>query len=184
MCEPVTMAAIGTYMGASASTAVAAGLATTSAATALAAGGISAYGQYQQGQVAKQVGRNNQQMAEYAATDALRRGEEDAIKVRQRASMVKGAQRASMAAKGLDLGVGTAAELQDQTDFFGETDMATARSNAARDAWSARAGGRNARAQGDASSSQATTGSFGTLLSTGGSVASKWYTPGTVGAKG
>ena len=162
MCEPTTIALAATALG----------------------GAMSAKGAYDQGQVAKQVGRNNQQMAEYAATDALRRGEEDAVKVRQRASMVKGAQRASMAAKGLDLGVGTAAELQDQTDFFGETDMATSRSNAARDAWSARAGGRNARAQGDAAASQGNMAAFGTLLSTGGSVASKWYTPGTVGAKG
>jgi len=144
-------------------------------------GAMAAKGAYDQGQMAKQVGRNNQVMSEYAAQDSLRRGEEDSVKVRQRASMVKGSQRASMAAKGLDLGVGTAAELQDQTDFFGATDVATTRSNAARDAWSARAGGANARAQGDASATQGDMAAFGTLLGTTAQVASKWYTPGTVG---
>jgi hypothetical protein len=86
---------------------------------------LSAGAQYQQGQVAKQVGRNNQIMAEYAAQDALRRGEEDAQKVRQQADQLKGRQRALMAAKGLDLTEGTPADILDQTDFFGQTDIAT-----------------------------------------------------------
>lgn len=143
-------------------------------AATLASGAIAVKGAYDQGQVAKQVGRNNQIMAEYAAQDSLRQGEEDAIRLRQRTSTIKGAQRASMAAKGLDLGVGTAAELQDQTDFFGETDQATARANAQRNAWSARAGGANARAQGDAGAQQGNLQAFSTLLSTASSVSSKW----------
>jgi hypothetical protein len=80
-----------------------------------------------------------------------------------------------MAAKGLDLGVGTQAEILDQTDFFGATDAATARSNGNRDAWSARAGGANARAQGDASARQGGMSAFSTVLGTAGSVSQKWY---------
>lgn len=131
-------------------------------------------GQLDQARYAKAVGRNNQIMAEYAAQDAIRRGDEQANQVRQRASQIKGAQRASMAAKGLDLGVGTSAELQDQTDFFGETDTATARSNAQRDAWSARASGSAARAAGDAASAQGKLQAFSTVLNTASSVSSKW----------
>lgn len=153
MCEPTTIALVATAV----------------------AGGLSAYGQYQQGQVAKQVGRNNAIMAEYAAKDALRRGEEEAQAVRRRGDAIKGAQRARMAASGLELGDGTAAELLDQTDFFSLQDQNTARFNAKRDAWSARAGGAQARAQGDASASQGTLGAFGTVLGTAGSVAGKWY---------
>lgn len=141
----------------------------------VAGGALSAVGQYQQGQVAKQVGRNNQVMAEYAAQDAQRRAGEDALKVQQKASALKGSQRASMAAKGLDLGVGTQADILDQTDFFGATDVATTRSNGNRDAWSARQQGANARAQGDASARQANIGAFSTVLSTAGNVAGKWY---------
>lgn len=147
-------------------------IASTAAATV--AGGVAAYGQYQQGQVAKQVGRNNQIMAEYAAQDAQRRGEEQAIAARRKGDQIKGAARANMAAKGLDLGVGTAAELQDQTDFFSEGDQITARDNAAREAWSARVGGANAMAQGRAAAQQANLQAFGTVLGTGAQVAGKW----------
>ena len=152
MCEPTTIAL----------------------ATLAASGGISAVGQYQQGQVAKQVGRNNQIMAEYAAQDAIKRGEEQAIKVGQQARGLKGAQRASAAARGLDLGVGTVADLQDQTDFFGQMDQNTSRMNARRDAWSARASGDAARAQGNAAARQANTSAFSTLLGTAGQVSGKW----------
>ena len=158
-------------MGASAASAAAVGTAVTAVGAASALG---AYGQYQQGQAAKQVGRNNQIMAEYAAQDAVRRGEEDAIKVRQRADQIKGAQRSKMAASGLDLGVGTAAELQDQTDFFGQQDVATTRSNAQRAAWASRSSGNAAAAQGDFSAQQGNLGAFGTLLGGGAQVANKW----------
>lgn len=140
-----------------------------------AGGALGAVGAYQQGQVAKQVGRNNQIMVEYAAQDAQRRAGEDAIRIQQKASQLKGAQRAAMAAKGLDLGVGTQADILDQTDFFGATDAATTRSNGNRDAWSSREQGRQARAQGTTSARQANLSAFSTLLGTGGSVASKWY---------
>lgn len=114
-------------------------------------------------------------MAEYAAKDAQRRGEQEVINIRRRGDQIKGAQRAAMAARGLDLGVGTAQELQDQTDFFSASDQATTRTNAARDAWSLRTQGRNARAQGDFAAQQGTLGAFGTALGTGGQVADRWY---------
>ena len=140
-----------------------------------AGGALSAVGAYQQGQVAKQVGRNNQIMAEYAAKDVQKRAGEDSIRVQQKAAQLKGSQRATMAAKGLDLGVGTQAEILDQTDFFGAVDAATTRNNGNRDAWSARQQGANARAQGDASARQGGMSAFSTVLSTSGSVAGKWY---------
>jgi hypothetical protein len=113
-------------------------------------------------------------MAEYAAQDAVQRGEQEAIKVRQRADQIKGAQRSKMAAGGVDLGVGTAAELQSQTDFFGLQDVATTRSNAAREAWSDRVQGANFRAQGDAAAKQGNLQAFSTALGTAGQVAGKW----------
>ena len=140
-----------------------------------AGGALGAVGAYQQGQVAKQVGRNNQIMAEYAAQDAQKRAGEDSIRVQQKAAQLKGSQRATMAAKGLDLGVGTQAEILDQTDFFGAVDAATTRNNGTRDAWSSRQQGANARAQGDASARQGGMSAFSTVLGTAGSVAGKWY---------
>lgn len=144
--------------------------------TTAVAGTTAAVGQYQQGQAAKAVGRNNQIMAEYAAQDALRRGDAEAAAVQRRASQVSGAQRVGLAAKGVDLGAGTAGEIQDQTDFFSLIDQGTVRDNAKRDAWSARTQGANARAQGDAAARQANTAAFATLLGAGGQVSDKWRT--------
>ena len=153
MCEPTTIAL---------------------AATALS-GAMAAKGAYDQGQVQKQIGRNNQIMAEYAAQAAEKRGETEAIAVRRKGDQVLGAQRAAQAASGLDLGVGTTADLQDQTSFFNQQDVATTRTNARNDAWSSRAQGANARAQGDAAARQGNLAAVGTLIGTAGQVADKWY---------
>lgn len=136
---------------------------------------VSAQAQRNQGQVAKQVGRNNQIMAEQAAEDAQRRGEETAMAVRRKGGQTLGAQRAAQAASGLDLDVGTAAELQTQTGFFSDTDQRTARMNAAREAWSARVQGANFRFQGDAASSNANLSATGTLIGGASQVAGRWY---------
>lgn len=154
MCEPTTIALVATA----------------------AAGAITAKSSYDQGQVAKQVGRNNAVMGEYAAQDAQRRGEEEAAAIQRKGASLKSAQRVSLAAKGLDLGYGTAADLQDQTDFFTQSDAATARTNAARDAWTARAQGAQAMAQGRAAASNANLAAAGSLLGSAGSVSDKWYT--------
>jgi len=190
MCEPVTLGAIVTAAsswglvgaGATAATATTAATAGLSAMQALAIGAslgtgvMTAASAYQQGQVQKQVAANNATMAEYAAQDAQRRGEEDAASIQRKAAGLKGTQRAMMAARGLDLGVGTAAEIQDQTDFFGETDAATARGNAARDAWAYRAQGQDMMTQGRYAARNANAQAFSSLLGTAGSVAGKWDT--------
>ncbi len=162
MCEPATI---------------------TMVATALAAG-TAAVGSYNQGQVAKKVGRNNQIMAEYAAQDAHARGEEQAIAAQRRAAQLRGRQRATMAGNGVDLAVGTPADLVNQTDFFGEVDANTARDNAARDAWSYRAQGTNARAQGNAAAQQGTMSAFGSVLGGVAQVSDQWmrYNPATPAA--
>lgn len=143
--------------------------------TALAASAVSAASAVQQGKTAAAVGRNNQIMAEYAAQDAVKRGDEAAMRQQQRARQIMGAQRAGMAAKGLDLGEGTAAELQDQVDFFGAVDAQTARSNARRDAWAARASGNQAAAQGRFDQYNSNLQAFGSVLNGASQVAGQWY---------
>ena len=150
---------------------------TTVTMIAMAAGtAISAKSAYDQGQVAEQTAANNAQMAETAALDAQRRGEEEAMQVQRRGAALKSAQRVSLASKGLDLGYGTAADLQDQTDFFTQSDAATTRTNAGREAWNLRARGQQALAQGRAAASNANMQAAGSLLGGGGKVADKWYT--------
>lgn len=192
MCEPVTLAALTTAattagsIGAGATVAgVAGATATTAGLTAMQAlalgatvGGsvLSATSAYQQGQVAKQTARNNAQMAEVAAQDAQRRGEEDAAAVQRKGAALKSAQRVSLASKGLDLSYGTAADLQDQTDFFTQSDAATTRTNAAREAWSTRARGQQALALGKADALNASMQAAGSLLGGAGAVSDRWYT--------
>lgn len=148
--------------------------ATVAAAVAVVGAGISAYGMVQQGKTAQQIANNNAKMAEYAAQDAQKRGEEDAMAAQRKAAALKSSQRVALAANGLDLSYGTAADLQDQTDFFGQADAATARTNASREAWRLRAGGEQDRAAGAAARSNANMQAAGTLISAAGSVASKW----------
>lgn len=136
---------------------------------------VSAQASRNQGKAAEQVAENNAIMGEYAAQDAQRRGEEEAQALLRKGADIKSSQRAALAAKGLDLGYGTAADIQDQTDFFAQSDAATARDNAAREAWSRRAGAQTTRAEGQFAARNSNLQATGTLLSTAGSVAGSWY---------
>lgn len=134
----------------------------------------SAMGAYQQSKVAGDVAARNAQMAELQAQDAERRGEREAMELQRRVAATKSSQRVSLAAKGLDLTYGTAADLQDQTDFFGASDVATTRMNARKEAFARR--GQSANFQAEALSSRPWMTAGGTLLAGGGQVADKWYT--------
>ena len=191
MCVPAIAAALPAVFGSAAATGATAAAATTAAAgtAATAAGlttaqlvslglsaagtGLSAVGAYNQARTGKAVAEANAQNAELQAQDALRRGEKDAQEIQRRAASFKSSQRVSLAAKGLDLGYGTAADLQDQTDFFSQQDVATARTNARKEAWNLRAQRNNYQMEAAASRPWLSSGS--TLLAGAGQVASRWY---------
>lgn len=143
------------------------------AGTALLGTAISAKSAMDQSSATQQIANNNAKVAEYQAQDIERRGQEDAMAVQRRAAAIKSSQRVNLASKGLDLGYGTAADLQDQTDFFAASDVATTRTNAAKDAWGKRAVGANYRAE--ASAQNPLMAGAGTLLSGAGQVADRWY---------
>lgn len=151
MCEPTTLAII----------------------ASAGSGALSAYSAYQQTKTNAAVATNNVQIAEYQAQDAQRRGELEAQAIQRKALQVKGAQRVGLAAHGLDLGYGTASDLQTETDFFSQQDVATTRSNAAKEAWSRRAQGANFQAEATSASPWMTAG--GTLLGGTARVADQWY---------
>lgn len=189
MCEPVTLAALATAAsgagaaaaGIGSAAAVTAGTAALTAAQAITLAAtvgstvLAASSAYQQGQVAKQTAKNNAKMAEVAAQDAQVRGEEEAAAVQRKGASLKSAQRVSLAAKGLDLTYGTAADMQDQTDFFTQSDAATTRTNAGRDAWNQRARGQAMLQQGRADALNSQYQAAGSLLGGAGQVADKWY---------
>ncbi|HEU4458112.1 MAG TPA: hypothetical protein VFR90_03225 [Methylibium sp.] len=130
---------------------------------------------YQAARTQKKVAENNAEVAEINARQAERKGNLDADAARRRSQQLAGTQRSSYAARGLDLAEGTPGDVIDQTDFFGAMDEQTSRSNAAWNAWALRRGGVNAQLQADAANpGMAATGS---LLTSGSSVAGKWYGP-------
>lgn len=138
-----------------------------------------------QGQAA--IADSNARMAELAAQSVLLQGQRQAGAVTLRAGQLKSSQRAAMAANGVDLGVGSAAELQASTDVMKEIDKDTVEANAVLNAWGYRTQAVNfqnealsKRAAAKAISPAMAAGS--SLLGSAGSVAGSWYSLGKAGA--
>lgn len=142
----------------------------------IASAAISGYSAYTAAKTQKAVAENNADIAEYKAQDAEQRGEKAAQDARHRGLLVEGAQRASMAARGLDLSEGTPNNILGQTDFFTQSDAATARTNGRKEAWGARAQKANYQMEADSINPGLTLA--GSLIGSASKVASKWYSYG------
>ena len=82
-----------------------------------------------------QIANNNAIIAAQQRSTTLQQGEAEAHKsMRDQAQMI-GAQRAQMAANGIDLTQGSAQDILASTKFLGGIDVNTIQSNAARQAW-------------------------------------------------
>ncbi len=122
----------------------------------------------------------NAGMAERAAQAALFGGQREEQRSRLATAQLKGTQKATLAANGVDLGEGTAARLLTTTDVMGEIDANTIAANAVRSAW-----GYRTQAAGyklDAVGKRAAAGAISpglaaatTLLTGASSVAASWY---------
>lgn len=148
--------------------------------------GFSAMGAYSQAknqqaalQAEAQVQMNNATLSGWQADDAVTRGEAAAAQQLLKGGQVKGAQRAAMAANGIDLSVGSAQNILNDTDYLTSVDAAQLRDNAAREAWGYR---QQARQYVDRASA-ARSGASGispwlsagtSLLTSATSVASRW----------
>lgn len=122
----------------------------------------------------------NARLSEKAAQQELQRGQFEVGQITRRAGQIKGSQRASMAANGIDLGVGSAAELQASTDLMKEIDRNQAEVNAISSAWGYRTQGTNYQNQATMSRASASSINPGasaatSLLGSSGNVASQWY---------
>lgn len=104
-----------------------------------ASGAASAYQQSAairaQGGFEGRAAETNARMADRQAQDAILRGERDAGESDRRAAALAGAQRATLAAQGLDLGSGTAASVLEDTAVKAARDATTIRNNAYREAY-------------------------------------------------
>lgn len=132
------------------------------------------------------VADNNAQVARWQAADAEARGNTAAANVRRKYAAMAGSQRASLAARGLDISDGSANAMLQDTAYFGAVDEATTRTNAAREAWGYQVQGSNfassaaaSRAQADAANPLLSAGM--SMLGTATSVAGKWYSAPTGG---
>jgi hypothetical protein len=139
----------------------------------------------------------NASITDAQADQAIAQGQREQQKLRLGAAQLKGRQRASLAANGVDLGVGSAARVLATTDYMTEVDAGEIRANAARAAFgykvqgvnqkfaamSARVQGANYKA-GSAFASATASGisplasGVGSLLGSAGSVAPSVYKTG------
>jgi len=149
--------------------------------------GLQAYGAYQKSAATKtaydmqaQVEQSNAAYAEQQARDALDRGQEAVRNKRLETRQLKGTQRATLAANGVDLSQGSALNILTDTDLMGAHDAEVLRMNAAREAYGHEVQAGNDRANaalyGYRSSAENPALAAGTTLLTGaGSVAKQWY---------
>ena len=81
------------------------------------------------------ISRLNAQMMERQAQASLRSAEKSIVSKTMQAGQVKASQRAALAANGIAVGVGSAAELQASTDIIKEIDKNQIKANATAEAW-------------------------------------------------
>jgi hypothetical protein len=82
-----------------------------------------------------QVAANNAIIASQQASVAIQNGQTQEQTQQLKTGQIYGAQRAAMAANGIDLGEGSATDMLATTEFMGKRDQLTIRDNAARQAW-------------------------------------------------
>ena len=168
---------------------------TALAIAALAGTAVSAYGQLKAGDQAKKAGEAGQaaandqgaladfnaSVADLQASDAIARGTEAENRFRAGVRGIIGSQRATIASGNVDVGFGSALDVQGDAAKLGELDALTIRTNAAREAWGykvqaedlrrqgaiSRKEGVNLAAAGKSGQTQARLGAAGTLLGTG-----------------
>ncbi len=153
-----------------------------------AAGGVAAaYGTYTKAEAEKsayemqaQVADNNKQYSTWQAEDAIRRGQKATVASQLKTRQLKGTQIARMAENGIGLGEGSALNILTDTDYMGAIDANTIMDNANKEAWVYRTQAQNYGSNVDllrmrAKSSNGFGATAGTLLTTAGNVASRWY---------
>lgn len=132
--------------------------------------------QQQAGKANKALMDRNAEIATFQADDAINRGRVAAKRRLSQVGQTIGAQRVALAAQGVDINSGTAADIQASTAKIGAIDAQTIRNNAAREAWGYKVNaqdltlrGRLAEREGDnAAASTLLTGSSNLILAQSG----------------
>ena len=106
MCDPVT-------------------LAVTATVAAAASAGVAGYSQAQQQKYQGKVARQNATLEAERANSQRTANEEERRNLQRRYASLRGSQRAAMAANGLDLDFGSAADTLSDTDMIYQEDLKT-----------------------------------------------------------
>ena len=134
---------------------------TALAIASIATGAWNAYQQHKAGQQEKKAGElqqeaandqaslsdYNAEVADLQAQDALARGDLAEQRFRTGIKGIIGSQRAAQAASNVDVGFGSALDVQADAAYLGELDALTIRTNAAREAWGYKVEGEDLRRQ-------------------------------------
>jgi hypothetical protein len=156
----------------------------------------SAFGSYYQAKAQRtqlrlqaDISRINARVAEGAAQSTLLAGQRQEQATRLKTAKLKSTQRATMAARGIDLGSDTALTILTGTDVMGEIDANTVAANAVRAAWGYRTEGTNSQIAASMSEANARgvspmASATSSLLGNAGSVASTYYSLNKAGAFG
>ena len=122
----------------------------------------------------------NARLYELGAQSSILAGQRQANQIQLKAGAVKGAQRASMAANGIDLGSDSAVNVLTSTDVMKEVDVNTTMANALRTAWGYK--NQETNAQNDALIKRSAANAINpnqqaltTLIAGAGQVAGNWY---------
>ena len=91
----------------------------------------------------------NARIANIQALDAIKKGDDTVQKIGVLKTQTIGTQRASLAAQGLDITSGSAADIIAETSKNAELDMVTARNNAWRESWGYKVSALSSTAQGE-----------------------------------
>jgi hypothetical protein len=93
------------------------------------------------------IARQNADLAERDAKEITKRGDKASSDYKNQVNQLKGQQRSSMAAQGIDINQGSAAEIQKETATLGALDALQLKNNAWREAFGMRGQANQYRAQ-------------------------------------
>lgn len=133
----------------------------------------SAVGAFSKANADRMAAQNNVRIANDQAANAVRMGDIQAQKLYQQTSQLKGTQRATLGASGVDLGSGSPLDILTSTDVMAKTDQDTLKTNTQLDVNAAMNKAAYYRSQ--ASNASPFVSAASSLVTGAGAVAGKWY---------
>ena len=132
-------------------------------------------GSVKAGNAAKELGDYNAEVATKRSADAIARGKDEEARFRLGVKSLIGSQRAGFAGQNVDVGIGSAVDVQADAAFLGELDALTIRTNARREAWGYQVEAENFKRGGQNAQNAGRWDAAGSLLSGGASLIQAKY---------